>query len=103
MKTIVRMFSLSSKQWIARQTNDIYMQKAKEDNYRSRAAYKLIEMDKQYHILPNKAKILELGSTPGGWTQYISRKYTLKDCHPFIYAIDINLMENVRYLSDTRS
>ena len=61
--------SVSSQRWLSRQLNDPYTQKAKTDGYRSRAAYKLIEIDNKFHLLKPGSHIIDLGATPGGWTQ----------------------------------
>lgn len=60
---------ISSQKWLTRQLNDPYVQKAKIDGYRSRAAYKLIEIDDKFKILKPGARIVDLGAAPGGWTQ----------------------------------
>ncbi len=60
--------------WLARQLNDPYVKKAMEDGYRSRAAYKLIELDEKFHFLSGKRAIVDLGVAPGGWAQVVRRK-----------------------------
>ena len=60
---------LSSKLWLERQLNDPYVAQAKRDGYRSRAAYKLIEIDDKYHFLKHGITVVDLGAAPGGWTQ----------------------------------
>jgi 23S rRNA (uridine2552-2'-O)-methyltransferase len=59
----------SSTRWLERQLNDPYVRKAKAAGYRSRAAFKLIELDEKLHILKKGARILDLGAAPGGWSQ----------------------------------
>jgi cell division protein FtsJ len=59
----------SSKNWITRQFNDPYSKLAKEKGYRSRSAFKLIEINNKFKFLKNNLNILELGSAPGGWSQ----------------------------------
>jgi 23S rRNA (uridine2552-2'-O)-methyltransferase len=59
----------SQRAWLERQLNDPYVQQAKAEGYRSRAAYKLIEIDQKYRILKAGQKVLDLGASPGGWTQ----------------------------------
>lgn len=61
--------STSSQRWLSRQLNDPYVQKAKAAGYRSRAAYKLIEIDDRFHILKAGITVVDLGAAPGGWTQ----------------------------------
>lgn len=60
---------ISSIKWLQRQLNDPYVQKAKKDGYRSRAAYKLIELDEKAHILKKGQIVVDLGAAPGGWCQ----------------------------------
>jgi 23S rRNA (uridine2552-2'-O)-methyltransferase len=55
--------------WLERQLNDPYVARAKHEGYRSRAAYKLIEIDERYHILRPGSKVVDLGAAPGGWSQ----------------------------------
>jgi 23S rRNA (uridine2552-2'-O)-methyltransferase len=60
---------LASTLWLERQLNDPYVARAKREGYRSRAAFKLIEIDARYHILKSGQKIVDLGAAPGGWSQ----------------------------------
>jgi len=60
---------LSSTRWLQRQLNDPYVQEAKRLGYRSRAAFKLIELDEKFRFLRKGIKIIDLGAAPGGWTQ----------------------------------
>ena len=62
----------SSKSWIARQFNDPYTKLAKQKGYRSRSAFKLIEINKKFKFLKNNLNIVDLGSAPGGWSQVCS-------------------------------
>ncbi len=59
----------SSRQWLVRQLNDPYVHAAKSKGYRSRAAFKLIELDEKFHFLKKGARVLDLGAAPGGWSQ----------------------------------
>jgi 23S rRNA (uridine2552-2'-O)-methyltransferase len=59
----------SSARWLARQLNDPYIVQAKKDGYRSRAAYKLIELDEKFHFLGKGKIVADLGAAPGGWSQ----------------------------------
>jgi 23S rRNA (uridine2552-2'-O)-methyltransferase len=59
----------SSRRWLERQLNDPYVREAKAKGYRSRAAYKLIELDDKFHFLKSGARVLDLGAAPGGWSQ----------------------------------
>src|ERR1700675_4811417 len=60
---------VSSTRWLARQLNDPYVREAREKGYRSRAAFKLIELDAKFHFLRKGAVVLDLGAAPGGWSQ----------------------------------
>lgn len=64
----------SSARWLTRQLNDPYVKKAKADGYRSRAAYKLIELDEKFDLLKGVARAVDLGVAPGGWSQVIRLK-----------------------------
>ncbi|HIG21054.1 MAG TPA: RlmE family RNA methyltransferase [Henriciella marina] len=63
----------SSKRWIERQLSDPYVQRAKKDNYRARAAYKLLEIDEKTNILRGAKRVVDLGCAPGGWIQVCLR------------------------------
>jgi 23S rRNA (uridine2552-2'-O)-methyltransferase len=64
----------SSQRWLERQLNDPYVLRAKRDGYRSRAAYKLIELDDKYKFLKPNQRIVDLGAAPGGWSQVAARR-----------------------------
>jgi len=66
--------SNSSTRWLERQLNDPYVKRAKADGYRSRAAYKLLELDEKFALLKKGAKVVDLGAAPGGWTQVAVEK-----------------------------
>lgn len=59
----------SSTRWLMRQLNDPYVQKAKREGYRSRAAFKLLELDDKFHFLGKGKRVVDLGAAPGGWSQ----------------------------------
>ena len=63
-----------SKSWVIRQRRDKYVRQSKLEGYRSRAVYKLIELDEKFKIVKNNLSILDIGSAPGSWTQYLSEK-----------------------------
>ena len=65
---------LSSKLWLERQLNDPYVARAKREGYRSRAAFKLIEIDDKYAILKPGMAVVDLGAAPGGWSQVAARR-----------------------------
>src|SRR5215475_3818085 len=66
--------SLSSKLWLERQLNDPYVGRARREGYRSRAAYKLIEIDDKHHLLKPGARVVDLGAAPGGWSQVVVQR-----------------------------
>ncbi len=66
--------STSSQRWLARQLNDPYVQAARREGWRSRAAFKLIELDDRFHLIRRGARVLDLGAAPGGWTQVAVRR-----------------------------
>jgi 23S rRNA (uridine2552-2'-O)-methyltransferase len=61
--------SLSSARWLERQLNDPYVAEAKKRGFRSRAAFKLLQLDDKHHFLTSGARVVDLGAAPGGWTQ----------------------------------
>ena len=65
---------VSSTKWIERQLADPYVRKAKAEGYRSRAAYKLIELDERFHFLKGTKRVVDLGIAPGGWTQVVRKQ-----------------------------
>jgi 23S rRNA (uridine2552-2'-O)-methyltransferase len=66
--------SASSQRWLARQLNDPYVRAAQREGWRSRAAFKLIELDDRFHLIRRGARVLDLGAAPGGWTQVAVRR-----------------------------
>jgi len=64
----------SSRVWLERQINDPYVARAKRAGYRSRAAYKLAEIDEKFHILKSGARVVDLGAAPGGWSEIAARR-----------------------------
>ena len=64
----------SSTRWLERQLNDPYVRRAKADNYRSRAAYKLLELDERFGFLKGVKSVVDLGIAPGGWSQVVRRR-----------------------------
>lgn len=84
--------STASTRWIARQLNDPYVQRAKADGYRSRAAYKLSEIDDRYKILRPGLTVVDLGAAPGGWSQVAGQR-TRATARAPIVAIDLLPLE----------
>jgi 23S rRNA (uridine2552-2'-O)-methyltransferase len=68
---------VSSTRWLERQLNDPYVQRAKAENYRSRAAYKLLELDEKFGLLKGAKTVVDLGIAPGGWSQVVRRRAPL--------------------------
>jgi 23S rRNA (uridine2552-2'-O)-methyltransferase len=66
--------SLSSKLWLERQLNDPYVARAKREGYRSRAVYKLAEIDDKYRFLKPGGRVVDLGAAPGGWSQIAAKR-----------------------------
>jgi 23S rRNA (uridine2552-2'-O)-methyltransferase len=64
----------SSNRWLSRQLNDPYVRQAKADGYRSRAAYKLAELDEKFGVLKGARRVVDLGVAPGGWAQVVRKK-----------------------------
>jgi len=82
----------SSTRWLQRQLNDPYVQAAKDQGYRSRAAFKLVELDEKYRILKRGGHVVDLGAAPGGWTQVAVDKIGRGGV---VVAVDIQEVEAV--------
>src|ERR671933_462006 len=65
---------VSSTRWLERQLNDPYVKRAKAEGYRSRAAYKLIELDDRFDFLKGAERVVDLGVAPGGWAQVVRKR-----------------------------
>ncbi len=87
--------SLSSTLWLERQLNDPYVARAKREGYRSRAAYKLIEMDDRFHLLKPGGRIVDLGAAPGGWSQIAADRVKAKDGRGKVVGVDLLDMEGI--------
>ena len=81
-----------SKNWILKQKKDQFFLKSKIEGYRSRSAFKLIEIDKKFNFLKKNTLLLVLGSAPGGWSQVASKKIT----NGKILSIDLKTMEKIK-------
>lgn len=79
----------SSRQWLLRQINDPYVSRAKSEGYRSRAAYKLAEIDDKARFLKRGARVVDLGAAPGGWSQIAAERIGAKQGKGKIVAIDL--------------
>ncbi len=87
----------SSTRWLQRQLNDPYVKQAKAEGYRSRAAYKLIELDEKFALLKGVTRVVDLGIAPGGWSQVV-RKQAPKAAVVGIDLLPVELIEGVTIL-----
>ena len=78
----------SSQRWLERQLNDPYVAAAKRDGWRSRAAFKMIEIDDKHHILKPGARVIDLGAAPGGWSQVAAQRVGSLEGNGQVVAID---------------
>ncbi|WP_237153551.1 RlmE family RNA methyltransferase [Oryzibacter oryziterrae] len=78
----------SSVRWLQRQLNDPYVIKARKEGWRSRAAFKLIEIDEKYHLLKPGYRVVDLGAAPGGWCQVAAKKVNSSPNNPLVVGID---------------
>ena len=83
-----------SKNWIIKQKRDIYVKKSKLEGYRSRAVYKLQEINEKFKLIKNNALVVDLGAAPGSWSQYISRNFKSSK----IISIDLKDIEPIKNL-----
>jgi 23S rRNA (uridine2552-2'-O)-methyltransferase len=87
--------TVSQKAWLERQLNDPYVQEARRLGYRSRAAFKLIEIDDKYHFLKPGGRIVDLGAAPGGWSQVAAKRVKAEEGRGKVIAIDIHGMDPI--------
>lgn len=89
--------SLSSRRWLERQLNDPYVSAARSEGWRSRAAYKLIEIDDRFRLLAPGRRVVDLGAAPGGWTQVAVSRVAARGAHVAgrVVAIDQREMEPI--------
>ena len=80
-----------SKNWVNKQRRDTYVRQSKVDGYRARSAYKLIEIDEKFKILKNGISVIDLGASPGSWSQYIAK--TVKSGR--LVSVDLKYMEEI--------
>lgn len=89
--------TVGSTAWLKRQLNDPYVARAKEDGLRSRAAYKLVELDEKFHLLRKGAKVVDLGAAPGGWTQVAAARVNAgAPDGGRVVAMDINPWDEIK-------
>ncbi len=80
------------KRWLRRQINDPYVERSRKEGYRSRAAYKLIEIDDKFKLLKSGQKILDLGAAPGSWLQVVQKKIGKTGV---VVGVDLTAIESV--------
>jgi len=81
--------TVSQKRWLERQLNDPYVARAKREGMRSRAAFKLIEIDDKYKILKPGGRVVDLGAAPGGWSEIAAKRVSAGEGRGKVVAIDI--------------
>src|ERR1051326_7097256 len=87
--------SVSSKRWLERQLNDPYVARAKTEGLRSRAAFKLAEIDDRHHLLKPGRSVVDLGAAPGGWSQVATARVGAAEGRGRVVAIDLLPMESI--------
>ena len=87
--------SASSKHWLERQLNDPYVARAKREGLRSRAAFKLAEIDAKHPLLQGGARVVDLGAAPGGWSQIAARRVGVAEGRGRVVAVDVLEMEPI--------
>jgi len=86
---------LASTRWLTRQLNDPYVEEAKRRGYRSRAAFKLAEIDDKHHLLRPGMSVVDLGAAPGGWSQIAAQRVQLMAGKGRVIAVDVVEMEPI--------
>jgi 23S rRNA (uridine2552-2'-O)-methyltransferase len=89
--------TVSQTRWLERQLNDPYVARAKREGWRSRAAFKLIEIDDKYHLLKQGARVVDLGAAPGGWSQVAVKRIGPKGRIIGIDLLDIEPIAGVEF------
>ncbi len=85
--------TVAQKQWLERQLNDPYVAEAKRLGYRSRAAFKLVEIDDKFKFLKVGGRVVDLGAAPGGWSQVAAKRVKAEDGKGRVVAIDMHGMD----------
>ena len=88
--------TVSQKNWLERQLNDPYVKEARRLGYRSRAAFKLTEIDDKYHFLKPGGRIVDLGAAPGGWSQVAAKRVKSEEGRGKVVAIDMHGMDPIQ-------
>jgi 23S rRNA (uridine2552-2'-O)-methyltransferase len=89
---------LSSRAWLERQLSDPYVARAKRDGLRSRAAYKIIEIDDKYRVFKSGARVVDLGAAPGGWSEIAVKRIGAKGRIIALDILDMNPITGVEFL-----
>ncbi len=90
--------TLSSRTWLERQLADPYVARAKREGYRSRAAYKLIEVDAKYRLFKQGARVVDLGAAPGGWSEIAAKRVGASGRIIALDILDFKPMPGVEFL-----
>jgi 23S rRNA (uridine2552-2'-O)-methyltransferase len=90
--------TLSSRTWLERQLADPYVARAKREGYRSRAAFKLIEIDDKYRLLKHGARVVDLGAAPGGWSEIAAKRIGPTGRIVALDILDFKPMKGVEFL-----
>jgi 23S rRNA (uridine2552-2'-O)-methyltransferase len=90
--------TLSSRTWLERQLRDPYVMRAKREGFRSRAAYKLAEIDDKYHVLKPGARVVDLGAAPGGWSEIAAQRVGAKGRVIALDILDMKPIVGVEFL-----
>jgi 23S rRNA (uridine2552-2'-O)-methyltransferase len=89
---------LSSRTWLARQISDPYVMRARREGLRSRAAYKLSEIDDKYHLLKPGSRVVDLGAAPGGWSEIAAQRVGGKGRVIALDILDMKALSGVEFL-----
>ena len=87
--------TVSSTKWLERQLNDPYVARARAEGYRSRAAFKIKEMDEKHKLFHKGTRVVDLGAAPGGWSQVAARAVGSTDANPLVVGIDYLEMDPI--------
>jgi 23S rRNA (uridine2552-2'-O)-methyltransferase len=88
----------SSRAWLERQINDPYVARARREGFRSRAAYKLAEVDDKFHLLKSGARVVDLGAAPGGWSEIAARRVGSRGHVVALDILDMKPVAGVEFL-----
>jgi 23S rRNA (uridine2552-2'-O)-methyltransferase len=89
---------MRSKTWNKEHADDLYVQRARKEGWRSRAVYKLEEIDKKYNLIRQGMNIVDLGAAPGGWSQYVAKKVGKSGKMIAIDVLDMDSINNVNFI-----